>query len=252
MLLLFLFAASYATASPEAVTTRKSLRIAVATNFVPALDEIVAEYAVSTETEVSLIAGSTGKLYAQIRNGMDIDVFLAADQARILRLVEDGMTLEDTLTTYAEGRLVWWHPESHPTFNTENNLIIDDIVGVVAYAQPDLAPYGMAAEQALSKCFQFDRKRIRFVHGENVGQTYAHVATGNADAGLVALASIRFANDVIETSFAIVPRDCHEPIRQDAVVLKASRNTIAARQFLDFLRDERTRQRIAEYGYTSP
>ncbi len=231
-------------------TATGELRIAVATNFAPVLNEIAAEFTDATHIDVNLIIGSTGKLYAQIKNGMAIDLFLAADQTRIHRLVDDGVTIKDTLTTYAEGRLAWWHPGSQPNFDSENTLQIGNEVGVVAFAQPDLAPYGKAAEEALSKCFRFDRARIRFVHGENVGQTYAHVTTGNADAGFVALASIRIATGVKEGSYAIVPRDCHEPIRQDAVVLKASRNAIAARQFLDFLRDERIQQRIAEYGYT--
>ena len=248
LLLVTVVLSANTTAEPAATG---ELRIAVATNFAPVLDEIAAEFTKATRIDVNLIMGSTGKLYAQIKNGMDIDLFLAADQTRIRRLVADGVTFEDTLTTYAEGRLVWWHPGSQPNFDSENTLQIGNEVGVVAFAQPDLAPYGNAAESALSKCFRFDRARIRFVHGENVGQTYAHVATGNADAGLVALASIRIANGVDEGSYAIVPRDCHEPIRQDAVVLKASRNAIAAHQFLDFLLDERTQRRIAEYGYTS-
>ena len=230
----------------------KSMRIAVATNFAPALDEIVLEFTEATQLVISVISGSTGKLYAQIKNGMDVDLFLAADQVRIRRLVDDGMAVEDTLTTYAEGQLVWWHPGSRQIFNLQNRLDVRNDVSVIAYAQPDLAPYGKAAEQALSNCFRFDRSRIRFVHGENVGQTYAHVATGNADAGLVALASIKLAKSVSQSSYTSVPRSCHEPIKQDAVVLKSSRNTTAARQFLQFLKTDSMQRRMTEYGYMLP
>ena len=250
MLLLVAVALSPNTTADPAATAE--LRIAVATNFAPVLDEITAEYTELTKIRTNVITGSTGKLYAQIRNGMDIDVFLAADQTRVHRLVGDGLTIEDTLATYAEGRLVWWQPGSEPIFDSENALQIDNDVRVVAFAQPSLAPYGMAAEQALSKCFRFDRAQIRFVHGENAGQTFAHVATGNADAGLVALASIRVADSVETGSFAVVPTKCHDPIRQDLVVLNTSRNVTAARQFVDFLQEERIQHLIANFGYTLP
>ena len=233
-------------------TATGELRIAVATNFVHVLDEITAEFTEITKIRTNVITGSTGKLYAQIRSGMDIDVFLAADQTRVHRLVGDGLTIEDTLSTYAEGRLAWWQPGSRPNFDSGSALEIGNDVSVVAFAQPNLAPYGMAAKQALSKCFRFDRARIRFVHGENAGQTFAHVATGNADAGLVALANIRVAESVETGSYAVVPSECHEPIRQDVVVLTTSRNVTAARQFVDFLQEARIRRLIAASGYRLP
>ncbi|MCY4129686.1 MAG: molybdate ABC transporter substrate-binding protein [Gammaproteobacteria bacterium] len=252
ILLANLFVVTNTLADQSAATKAKSLRIAVATNFTPALKEIALEFTEATNFDVSIVSGSTGKLYAQIKNGMDADLFLAADQVRIRRLVDDGMAFNDTLITYAEGRLVWWHPGSKQSFEPQDRLDIKNDVNVIAYAQPDLAPYGKAAEQALSKCFRFARSRIRFVHGENVGQTYAHVASGNADAGLVALASIKLAQSSAQSSYASVPRSCHEPIKQDAVVLKSSQNVWAARQFLQFLLSEGTQRRMTEYGYTLP
>ncbi len=230
----------------------KSLRVAVATNFAPVFKEIVNAFTTATQIELSVVTGSTGKLYAQIKNGMDVDVFLAADQSRINRLVSDGLALNDTQSTYAEGRLVWWQPGSQPSFDTENTLDIGEGVSVVAFAQPDLAPYGIAAEQALMNCFRFDASRLRFVHGENVGQTYAHVATGNAEAGLVALSNIRLAENISEHSYAVVPKRCHEPIKQDVIVLRTSPNEYIARQFLEFLADERNQHLMKKYGYSLP
>lgn len=239
-------------ANQDSAIHSKSIRIAVATNFAPALKEIALEFTEANHIAISVVSGSTGKLYAQITNGMDVDLFLAADQVSIRRLVDDGMAIADTLITYAEGRLVWWHHGSPQIFEPQKRLVVRNNVGVIAYAQPDLAPYGRAAEQALAKCFRFDRSQIRFVHGENVGQTYAHVATGNADAGLVALASIKLAESVSQSSYTSVPTDCHEPIRQDAVVLASSRNISAARLFLQFIRTEGIQGRMREYGYTLP
>lgn len=241
-----------ASAQRDQTDQAKSLRVAVATNFAPVFKEIVNAFTAATQIELSVITGSTGKLYAQIKNGMDVDLFLAADQSRINRLVSDGLALNDTQSTYAEGRLVWWEPGSQPSFDKENTLDIGEGVSVVAFAQPDLAPYGIAAEQALMNCFRFDVSRLRFVHGENVGQTYAHVATGNAEAGLVALSNVRLAESITEHSYAIVPKRCHEPIKQDAIVLSTSRNEYIARQFLEFLADERNQHLMLKYGYSLP
>ena len=237
---------------PEDTPEANLLIIAVATNFAPVLSELTIEFKNETNIDTRVITGSTGKLFAQIKNGMDIDVFLSADQSRIHRLVRDGMTIQDTLRTYAQGTLAWWQPGFRPVFDAQKSIRIQEHVDVVAFAQPELAPYGMAAKQALSTCFEFDRSKLRFVHGENAGQTFSHVATGNADAGLVALASIRIADIVEVDSYAVVPNDCHEPIKQDAVVLKTSRNMAAARQFIEFLLKERIQQRIATFGYSSP
>ena len=191
ILVVGLLTAQHVIADRDSGTRVKSLKIAVATNFAPALDEIALEFTTATNIGVRVVTGSTGKLYAQIKNGLDVDLFLSADQVRIRRLVDDGLTLKDTLTTYAVGRLVWWHPGTEPIIASENGFDIRKDIRVITYAQPDLAPYGKAAEEALSKCFRIDRSKVRFVHGENVGQTFAHIATGNADAGLVAQASIK-------------------------------------------------------------
>ena len=252
LLVVGLLTAQHVIADEDFGTQMESLKIAVATNFAPALNEIALEFTTTTNIGVKVVTGSTGKLYAQIMNGLDVDLFLAADQVRIRRLVDDGLTLNDTLTTYAVGRLVWWHPGAEPIIDSANRLEIGNDIKVIAYAQPELAPYGKAAEEALSKCFSFDGSRVRFVHGENAGQTYAHVATGNADAGLVALASIKLAESEPKGGYTSVPVACHEPIKQDAVVLKSSRNETTARRFLQFLRNEGIQRRVAEYGYTLP
>lgn len=247
-----IFAATYTTADRASEAQLRLLRVAVATNFAPVLNEIAKEFEETRNVELRVITGSTGKLYAQITNGLEVDLFLSADQVRIRRLVDIDMAIENSLTTYAEGRLVWWQSRSHPPIDPQKQFDIGDEIRVIAYAQPELAPYGKAAEQALSKCFHLNRSQIRFVHGENVGQAYAHVATGNADAGVVALASIKLADGGSHGAYFNVPRSCHDPIRQDAVILKSSRSVVAAGEFLQFLQSEKVQQRIAEYGYELP
>ena len=251
-LLIVLMVSPTAHTNHDTETTSDPLRIAVATNFVPVLEEIAVEFTASTNVELGLVTGSTGKLYAQIKNGLHVDLFLSADQIRINRLVEAELTIQDTLTTYAHGRLVWWQPGSNQSVDWANKLNIGPDIRVIAHAQPELAPYGKAAVQALSNCFHVDRSRISFVQGENVGQAYAYVATGNADAGLVALSNIKLAALVPRQSYSNVPSTCHKPIKQDAVVLRSSRSVTVARRFIEFLGNNETRRKIAEYGYELP
>lgn len=228
------------------------VRVAVATNFAPVLEELSAHYSTNGSNKIEVISGSTGKLFAQITNGMKVDVFLAADQQRPDRLVEAGLASPESQLTYAYGRLVWWQPDAQPTFNQQSKHAVHSNVKFIALAQPDIAPYGLAARQALANCFQFKTNQVRFVFGENVGQSFAQIATGNADAGLVALANVKKHPTIESSSYALVAKHCHKPIKQDAVLLHTSENVAQATHFLKYLQSESTKALIRQYGYDVP
>ena len=227
-------------------------RIAVATNFAPVLSRLAEHYYATTDRQIETISGSTGKLYAQIANGMPFDMFLSADQHRPTRLLSEGLAVESTQFTYAIGRLVWWQPNSSPSFNEQNLLVLGSDVQYLALAQPDVAPYGLAAAQSLERCFEINQERVNLVYSENIGQTYAQVATGNADAGLIALASVLLGQSVQSSEYTLVPEHCHEPIKQDAVLLTAGPNNAEATRFMKFLQSDSIKQVIVEHGYEVP
>ncbi|MDG1704740.1 MAG: molybdate ABC transporter substrate-binding protein [Pseudomonadales bacterium] len=208
------------------------LRIAVASNFAVPLHNLISHYRQThpSETDISVSIGSTGKLYAQIQRGAPFDLFLAADTERPRRLVEAGLTLGGEEIYYV-GRLALWHPKSPRPDELLNQLRASPRI---AMANPKLAPYGLAAQQALGALDWQQTPSAQLITLENVGQTWAAVASGNATAGFVALSQLR-EQRTPETNFTLVPVILHDPISQAAVILKSSPQPEKAKRFLAFV-----------------
>ena len=224
--------------------------VAVATNFLAPARAISAAFAQGGGHKVTLVAGSTGKLAAQILAGAPFDVLLAADQTRAGLLIEKGAADPDTRFTYATGRLVLWSPGPLPVRDGNLNTLDPGEAGRLAIANPKLAPYGLAAEQTLQRLGLLDRLRPRLVYGENIGQAFAIVATGNADAGLVALSQVMGLEHTARGHWLPVPDDMHDPIRQDAVLTRRGTANETARAFLAFLKTPGAREIMSGYGYS--
>ena len=190
--------------------------------------------------------GSTGKLYAQILHGAPFDVLLAADQERPVLLERAGLAIPGSRRTYAIGRLTLWSADPERVQGDIPALLTAGNFRRLAMANPDLAPYGAAAREVLTGFGLYGALDKKIVTAENIGQTYAMVATGNAEIGFVAASGVRSTG---EGSRWDVPADLHAPIRQDAVLLSRAENNIAALAFLDFLRTDRARAIISGYGY---
>jgi len=221
--------------------------VAVATNFVGTVEALVRLWEAHSEATLTIVSGSTGKLYAQIGNGAPYDAFLSADQARPLRLCEAGLADPDSRFTYARGRLSLWSKDPSTV-----RLSVDGIPQIghlrsLAIANPALAPYGAAAVDVLRNLDLWSGVQDKLVMGENVGQAYALVATGNAEAGFVARTALVMRSPA--GSRWDVPQSLHRPIRQDAVLLKHGRQNAVARDFLGFLASEPARRVIESHGY---
>jgi molybdate transport system substrate-binding protein len=223
--------------------------IAVATNFAAAAASLEPEFERLTGHTVTLTVGSTGKLYAQVRHGAPFDVFLAADQAHPELLERENLAVAGSRFTYAVGGLALWSAD--PTLLTEGAAAVlrGPKVRHLAIANPDLAPYGRAARQVLERLGLWREIEPRIVMGQDVGATYAMVATGNAEAGFVALSSLLSAQDQPPGSRWDVPAELYDPIRQDAVQLVRGAGNPAAAAFLQFLRSPTARGTIARSGY---
>ena len=231
-----------------------SALVAVSANFVPAVVELARDFEADSGHSLQLAAGSTGKLYAQIVNGAPFDVFLAADRARPARLEAEHRIVPGSRFTYALGRLVIWIPGSNIVSGDPEQAIAQlKDVRRLALANPDLAPYGAAAIEVLERFHLTDQLDRRIVRGENVGQAYAMVASGAADAGLIALSHVLSRNPAGEaaTHWLAVPADWHSPIRQDAVLLAHGRGNAAAAAFLAFLKSDSIRHRLRALGFDS-
>lgn len=215
--------------------------VAVASNFLKPAEVLAEAYEADSGYEIRLASGSTGQHYAQIVHGAPYDLFLAADQERPALLAADGLAGEPA--TYAVGQLAYVTSVFEPTLEWFEAV---DEAELIAIANPALAPYGRAAKEALEAKGLWDEART--VQGQNVGQAYAFVASGNVPGGLVALSL------VVDRSgfYTVVPSDLHAPIRQDAVLLNLGKGNLAAEGFLDYLTSDDARQVLEEFGYLRP
>ncbi len=219
-----------------------TLQIAVAANFRPTLLRVITALERQSPHRYKIIAGSTGTLYAQIVNGAPYDVFLAADDARP-RLLEEARLIEPgSRRTYAVGQLALWWPGSKGALSRDSLV---NLRGTLAIANPDIAPYGRAAMEVISSSGAHD---YRLITGVNVAQVYHFIASGNANAGFVALSLIRDAAPANNT-FWVVDQNLYSAIEQQSVILKSSQ---LATDFDRFLRNETTWKLLAKDGYHVP
>lgn len=221
--------------------------IGVAANFAEVVERLEKDFERRSGHALTVVVGSTGKLYAQIAHGAPLDAFLAADQARPQRLESEGLAVAGSRFTYAVGRLTLW--SRTPGAVDGAATLRDGSFRLLALANPALAPYGEAARQTLENLGLWDDLEDRIVLGETVGQAYALVASGNAELGFVALSYVRSPRNRTPGSRWDVPSDLYEPIRQDAVLLTRAAANPAARGFLDFLRSDAAKAVIESYGY---
>lgn len=228
----------------------ETVRVAVAANFAGAVEPLTAAFRAETGHDASVSLGSSGKLVAQIRNGAPFDVFLSADQAKPEALAASGEAVADSRFTYAVGALALWSASKDVDVNNAAALRNGDF-GKLALANPRLAPYGAAAVDVLKSLGLEDSTRPHWVQGENIGQTYQFVRTGNAALGFVALSQITVDGKRPEGSAWIVPQSLYAPIRQDAILLKRGAQNPAAEAFLTFLASPAARTIIHNFGYTT-
>lgn len=227
--------------------------VAVAANFAAPMQKIAAAFAHDTGHKAVLSIGSTGKFYAQIKNGAPFQVLLAADNETPERLEKEGAALPGTRFSYAVGRLVLWSKQAGAV--DAQGAVLKSKSGNferVALADPKLAPYGRAAIQTMERLGVLQRLQPRFVQGENIAQAYQFVATGNAALGFVALSQVMVDNTLAQGSAWVVPAQLHDPIVQDAIALLPGKDKPAAVALLAFLKNEKARAILRAYGYDSP
>jgi molybdenum ABC transporter molybdate-binding protein len=202
----------------------------------------------TSEHELRIIRGSSGKHYAQIRNGAPFDIFLSADQLRPRRLVEEGVAKESGLATYAQGQLALWSRQNDLQLGREY-LLNTDNYRVIAMANPRLAPYGQAAREVFSNLGLESLLSERLVMGENIAQAFQFAFSGNADLGLVAYSQALSPNLRGQGSVWLVPSELHQPIKQDMLILSDS---TAALEFASFMQGDVVREILLSSGYLLP
>jgi molybdate transport system substrate-binding protein len=241
-LLLSLFSLLAGSASADEV------QVAVAANFTAPMQQIAAAFEKESGHKVLTSFGSTGKFYAQIKNGAPFEILLAADDETPLRLEKEGAALAGSHFTYAIGKLVLW--SAKPGYvDDKGEVLKKGDFKHLSLANPKLAPYGAAGVEALKKLNLYSSIEARLVQAENITQAQQFIATGNAELGFVALSQVYKDGKLSEGSAWIVPENLYEPIRQDAVLLDKGKGKPAAEALLKYLKGDKARAVIKSFGY---
>ena len=226
------------------------INVAVAANFANTARTLLTDFG---DPRLNLVVGSSGKLFAQINNGAPFHVFLSADQEKPEALAADHQNAsgQAEIFTYALGGLLLWvRQDSEHQFTRLSRAAFDDLnLQRIALANPKVAPYGRAALETLASLDAVQTTRRRWVQGENISQAFHFVASGNADSGFIA--AVQLAPG-LTGSFYEVPAAWHQPIRQDAILLRAGQQAPPAVAFYKYLKSEAARAIILAQGYQLP
>lgn len=224
------------------------VKVAVAANFTAPMQQIAAQFERDTGHRAQLAFGSSGKLYAQIKNGAPFQVFLSADEDKPAALVGEGLAVADSRFTYAVGRLALW--SARPGYvDAKGEVLKRGAFRRLAVANPKTAPYGAAAMETLNRLGLSAALEAKLVQGENIAQAYQFVASGNAELGFVALSQVMQNGKIATGSAWLVPDTLHAPIRQDAVLLVSGRGNVAARALLEYMKGDKALRIVRDYGY---
>jgi molybdate transport system substrate-binding protein len=226
------------------------VRIAAASDLKFALAELAARYERETGQKVQISLGSSGQFAQQIRQGLPVDLFMSADENFVFRLANAGLS-QGRGTLYALGRLAAVVPAASPiALDAELRGLRANWGAVTSFAiaNPEHAPYGRAARQALERLNLWELVRPKLVLGENIAQTTQFVASGAAQAGITAL-SLAVAPEVARSiRHVVLPGNLHDTLRQRMVLLKGA--SAPAVRFYQYMQAPPAKAVLAQYGFT--
>ena len=227
----------------------EEVKVAVASNFLSTLNEIKRQYTQNTGHSLLVSSGSSGKLYAQIRHGAPFEIFFSADAERPILLEQEGLAVQGSRVTYAVGKLTLWSAD--PTLIKRNGFMVlsEDRFDHMAMANPKTAPYGRAANQVLVKLGVLKKVKKKAVYGENIGQTFQFVFSGNAQLGFVALSQVLDPKVRELGSRWVVPPNLYDPLQQQVVLLENGRRNEAATSFFHYVQSAKAKMIIKRFGY---
>ncbi len=223
------------------------LKVAAAASLTTAYEELGKEFTRDTGKKVKFSFGSSGLLAQKLENGAPYDVYAAASMAYIDRVVKQGAAVAQTRTAYARGRLVVWTSKTMPRLTSLGQLA-NPAYRKISIANPDVAPYGKAARNALKKAGVWSAISTRIVPGSNVRQALQWAETGNAEAALSALSLALGAGG----TYLLVDESLHDPLEQGIVVATRSKRRADAMAFIAFVNSPRGHDILTRHGLLQP
>lgn len=233
---------------PTSTTSVEEITVAAAADLQFAFTEIANLYKQQTGRNVTLVFGSTGQLVHQIENGAPFDLIAAANISYIKRLVDQGLAVPESAALYARGRIVLTVNIQSGTQAVRLEDLLSDDIDRIAIANPEHAPYGLAAKQALESMGLWDQLQPKLVYGENVRQALQYIQTGDTEVGIF---SLSVAN-VPEISWTLIDETLHTPLDQALAILTVSKIPEPAADFIAFINGENGRPIMQQYGFLLP
>lgn len=221
------------------------LKVAAASDLAVAFKEMGEAFEKKTGTKVTFSFGSTGLMTKQIKEGAPFDVFAAANVKYIDELIADKGITPDSKAIYGRGRIVVFTKEG-PAI--ELRALSEAKYAKVSIANPEHAPYGMAAKQALEKAGLWDAVKPRLVYGENVQQALQFAESGNAEAAIVALSLAIHAKG----AYTVVDEELHAPLDQALGICEISKQKDRAAAFAAFVNSDEGREIMKRHGFLLP
>lgn len=228
--------------------------VAAASDLQFALHEVAAAFTKETKRVVNLTFGSSGNFYRQIQQGAPFQIFLSADEQLIFDLAAERLTVDEG-ALYAVGRIVIIAPKGSALEVVADlaglkAALADGRVKKFAIANPEHAPYGRRAEEALRHAGLWEAIKDKLVFGENVSQAAQFATSGATQGGIIAY-SLALSPEVSKLgTYALIPDDWHEPLRQRMALIKGAGET--ARLFFAFMQGSSARAIMGRYGFMLP
>jgi molybdate transport system substrate-binding protein len=233
-----------------AMASAQEFTVAAAADLQFAMQDISTKFEQKSSNHIKVIYGSSGNFAQQIQNGAPFDMFFSANIDYPKQLEASGLTEPDSLYQYAKGKIVVWVPnDSHVDVHSGVQALLAPSIKKIAIANPQHAPYGKAAVSAMEKAGVYDKVKDKLVLGENISQTASFVVSGSADVGIVALSLALSPNMKSKGRFTEIPGTDYPPIEQACVILRASKNTAAAKAFLEFMKTDTIKDVLRNYGF---
>ncbi len=232
-------------------SSAQELYVAVASNFAKPIQAIGTQFTQETHIKVRYALAASGALYAQIKAGAPFDIFLSADARTPQLLSQEGLAVPSSQITYAKGKLVLWSKDTR-LIDKNAEVLKKASFKRIALANPKLAPYGKAAQEALFRLGLYDALKPKIILTENISQVFQYVSTQNVELGFIAYSQLPELGEdalAVKGSYWIVPSSLYPPIEQDAIVLNKGSTNPAAAQFMQFLKRQDIKSMIAAQGY---
>lgn len=223
------------------------LNISAAASLKDSLEEVKKIYeAENSNISLTINYGSSGALQQQIEQGADVDMFLSAAQKQMNTLENKGLILKDSRKDLLLNEVVLVIHKDNSSISSFNDLTLDK-ASPIALGEPKSVPAGEYAEEVFKSLGILDVIKSKAVYGKDVKEVLTWVETGNADAGIVYGTDAKVSTKV--KVIATASSDSHKPVTYPVAIIKASKKTDAAKEFMNFLTSEKAKSIFEKYGF---